>query len=259
MDALREGLAKAGEWDVFCLANPRDRDGAEAGKAKLKATLEAGLGAAATELFPSLGAGKLEEFLGESLAGDTIDAPAISKWLEVRSAPCRMLGLGSRHRPSSFLADARRMPPPSPVQENVSDDTRKQPSFIRILSGSVLRRGVQLLIASADGKLDAAGDGELKVALELVCQVLLPFVEDNTELQTEILFEAQKLCEESGHKSGATTLEPPRSRPCTGCEAGAVQCGGPSEPGRPRPRPAPSHRHDAKDHGGSLQRGRVRV
>ena len=112
-------MVKAGEWDVFCLANPRDRDGAEAGKAKLKATLEAGLGAAATELFgksfaaTELGAGKVEEFLGESLAGDTasIDAPAISRWLEVRRAPCRMLGLGGRHRPSSFFADARRMPP----------------------------------------------------------------------------------------------------------------------------------------------------
>ena len=90
MDALREGMAKAGEWDVFCLANPRDRDGADAGKGKLRATLEAGLGVAATELFPSLGAGKVEKFLGESLAGDTasLDAPAIIEWLQVRGAAC---------------------------------------------------------------------------------------------------------------------------------------------------------------------------
>jgi hypothetical protein len=93
------------------------------------------------------------------------------------------------------------------LQENVSDETRRQPSFIRILSGAVLRRGAKLLIASADGKLDAAGETELKDALTKVCPLLLPFVEDKTELQTEILLEAQKLSEETGHKDGAAMMQ----------------------------------------------------
>jgi hypothetical protein len=49
----------------------------------------------ATKLFSTLEAGKVEEFLAQSLAGEdtaSIDTSAISKWLQVRSAAWAMWG-----------------------------------------------------------------------------------------------------------------------------------------------------------------------
>ena len=78
------------DWDVFSLANPRDRDGPEAGKEKLKATLEQGLGSAAVELFPNLEGDKVGDYLSNMLDVDVgaIDVAAINAWLQVRTFTC---------------------------------------------------------------------------------------------------------------------------------------------------------------------------
>ena len=51
-----------------------------------------------------------------------------------------------------------------------------------------------------------------KDCLVHLCKLLAPFVEENDTLQAEVLFEAQKLCEETGHISGAWRVDS-RSRP----------------------------------------------
>ena len=85
----KQGLAACTDWDVFSLANPRDRDGPGAGKKKLLETLETELGDDCGELFPALASTSIEAVQShisagldhEALAG--IDVPALLAWLQV--------------------------------------------------------------------------------------------------------------------------------------------------------------------------------
>ena len=73
---------------------------------------------------------------------------------------------------------------------NVPAERRKQKAFIKALASPILRRGVR----------DATNTKE---ALVKLTPILEPFVDESVELQTEILFEAQRICHEGGHKPGA--------------------------------------------------------
>ena len=84
---------------------------------------------------------------------------------------------------------------------NVKSALRKTPSFIRAVAGPVLKRGCRSTIKERGASREAQiADRDCLIHL---CKLLAPFVEDNDTQQVEVLFEAQKLCEETGHIRGA--------------------------------------------------------
>lgn len=177
IDVVKQGLPA--DWDVFCLANPRDRDGVDAGKAKLLQTLQDGLGDGCATLFPAVVAASANEktsavgsFLIAGLEQDSLDAidvPALVKWLQ---------------------DDA-----------NVSADTRKKPEFIQAIALPILKRGCKKTLAEGE-KASPAAQADEKAAFVKLCKLLEPFVEEQTNLQAEVLFVAQAICEENGHPNG---------------------------------------------------------
>jgi hypothetical protein len=88
---------------------------------------------------------------------------------------------------------------------NVSGDHRKSIEFVRTLAGIVLPRMCKATIASAGEKPTAEEKDAEKIAIQKLGALLKPFTLAGTlKHEIEVMFEGQKLCENTGHKAGAT-------------------------------------------------------